>query len=87
MTPNGSYDEARLAKLLLALPPAPEGWVLAAQELPRVRRELDGIVARAEADAEFRQALIQDLEASLRLEGYEPEVIPLDELRKRLEDS
>jgi hypothetical protein len=30
MTPNGSYDEARLAKLLRALPPAPEGWVLAA---------------------------------------------------------
>ena len=84
MTPNGPYDEARLAELLRALPPAPESWVRAAQELPRARRELDDIVARAEADAEFRQALIEDLEAALRLEGYEPEVIPLDELRKHL---
>ena len=86
MTPNGHYDEERLAKLLRALPPAPEGWVRAAQELPRVRRELDGIVERAVADAEFRQALIADLEAALRAEGYEPEAIPLDELRKRISD-
>jgi hypothetical protein len=86
MTPDGHYDEERLAELLRALPPAPEGWVRAAQELPRVRRELDGIVERAVADAEFRQALIADLEAALRAEGYEPEAIPLDELRKRISD-
>lgn len=86
MTPNGHYDEERLAELLRALPPAPEGWVRAAQELPRGRRELDGIVERAIADAEFRQALIADLEAALRSEGYEPDAIPLDELRKRISD-
>jgi len=86
MTPKGSYDEARLAELLRALPPAPEGWVRAAQELPRVRRELDDIVARAEADAAFRKQLIEDLEEALRGEGYEPELMPLDELRRRLED-
>jgi hypothetical protein len=86
MTPNGHYDEERLAELLRALPPAPEGWVRAAQELPRVRRELDVIVERAVADAEFRKALIADLEAALRAEGYEPEAIPLDELRKRISD-
>jgi hypothetical protein len=84
MTPNGHYDEERLAELLRALPPAPEGWVKAAQELPRGRRELDGIVERAVADAEFRKALIADLEAALRSEGYEPKAIPLDELRKRI---
>jgi hypothetical protein len=86
MTAKGSYDEARLAALLRALPPAPEGWVRAAQELPRVRRELDDIVARAEADAEFRKQLIEGLEEALRAEGYEPEVMPLDELRRRLGD-
>jgi hypothetical protein len=85
MTPNGRYDEQRLGELLRALPPVPEGWVEAAQELPRVRREMDNIVARAVADAEFRRALIEDLETALRTEGYEPDVIPLDELRKRLE--
>jgi hypothetical protein len=87
MTPNGSYDEARLAELLRMLPPAPEGWVEAAQELPRVRAELDDIVARAVADAEFRRALIADLEEALRTEGYEPETMPLDELRRRLGDA
>jgi hypothetical protein len=86
MTQNHSYDEARLAELLRMLPPAPEGWVKAAQELPRVRGELDDIVQRAVADAEFRRALIADLEAALRAEGYEPEAMPLDELRRRLDN-
>jgi hypothetical protein len=86
MIPSRSYDEARLAELLRALPPVPEGWVRAAQELPRVRRELDDIVARAEADVEFRKQLIEDLEDALRAEGYEPELMPLDELRRRLSD-
>jgi hypothetical protein len=87
MTPKGPYDEERLAQLLRALPPTPEGWVRAAQELPRVRRELDDIVERAVADAEFRKALIADLETALRAEGYEPEAIPLDQLRKRISES
>ena len=86
MTSNGPYDEERLAELLRALPPAPAGWVQAAQELPRVRRELDDIVERAVVDAAFRKALIADLEMALRAEGYEPEAIPLDELRKRISD-
>jgi hypothetical protein len=86
MTLNGRFDEQRLGELIRALPPAPEGWVKAAQELPRVRRELDDIVERAVADAEFRKALIEDLEQALRAEGYEPDQVPLDELRKRLSD-
>jgi len=56
-----AYDEERLAKLIRALPPAPMGWVRAAQELPFVRGELDEIVARAEADAAFCERLIADL--------------------------
>jgi hypothetical protein len=86
MTSTGRYDEERLAELLRALPPAPEGWVRAAQELPRSRRELDDIVARAVADEAFRKALIDDLDRALREVGYEPESLPLDELRRRLSD-
>ena len=56
----------------------------AAQELPRSRRELDDIVARAVADEAFRKALIDDLDRALRDVGYEPEALPLDELRRRL---
>jgi hypothetical protein len=86
MTSTGRYDEERLGELLRALPPAPEGWVRAAQELPRSRRELDDIVARAVADEAFRKALIDDLDHALRDVGYEPESLPLDELRRRLSD-
>ncbi len=80
-----AYDEQRLAELIRALPPAPQAWVEAAQELPLARGQLDDIVARAEADLAFRDALIADLEATLELEGYEPGTISLDELRRRLE--
>jgi hypothetical protein len=79
------YEEERLAALLRTLPPAPAGWVQAAQELPAARAELDEIVARAEADLEFRKALIADLEAALAAEGYEPRDRVVEELRKRLE--
>ncbi len=81
---TASYDEERLGELLRLLPPAPEGWVRAAQELPAARRSIDDIVARAEADLEFRRALIADLEAALDLAGYEPAPLAVDELRKRL---
>lgn len=82
-----AFSEDRLAELIGALPPAPEAWVRAAQELPFVRTELDVIVARAEADAEFRTALIADLEATLEQEGYEPERPLLEQLRKRFADA
>jgi hypothetical protein len=82
-----AYDEDRLADLIAALPPAPEAWVRAAQELPFARKSLDEIVARAEADAEFRQALIADLEATLAQEGYEPERPLVEELRRRFTGS
>jgi hypothetical protein len=79
------YDEERLGALLRLLPPAPEGWLRAAQELPAARRSLDDIVARAEADAEFRRLVIADLEAALEREGVEPAPRVVDELRERLD--
>ena len=80
-----TYDEDRLAQLISALPPAPEAWVRAAQELPFAR--VDEIVARAETDAEFRGALIADLEATLAREGYEPDPQTVDALRRHLQDA
>lgn len=80
------YDEQRLAELLRRLPPAPEAWVKAAQELPLARRSLDEIVQRAVADGEFRRALIADLEAALALEGYDLHPRLVDELRERFSE-
>ena len=79
-------DEYRLAELLRRLPPAPEAWVQAAQELPLVRGRLDEIVARAEADAEFRRALLEDLERALQDAGYESDRALVAALRGRLAD-
>lgn len=72
--------------LLRFLPPAPEGWVRAAQELPAARAALDDLVARAVADAELRRRILNDLEAALAAEGVEPSSALLAELRVRLND-
>jgi len=74
----------RLAALLRVLPPAPTGWVEAAQELPLSRIELDEIVARAEADAQFRAALLADLEAALADAGFQSEAGFAEAVRRRL---
>ena len=79
-----ALEEERIGELLRILRPAPAGWVQAAQELPGVRGSLDEIVSRAEADLEFRAALIADLEEALGQAGFEPGERLLEELRRRL---
>jgi hypothetical protein len=84
---NG-FDEERLGELLRRLPPPPQGWVEAAKELPCARRILDDIVTRAEADLEYRRAVLADLEAALAAAGIEPARPELaDELRRRFAQS
>jgi hypothetical protein len=78
-------DEARLAELLRKLPPAPEAWVRAAQELPLARLGLDEIVRRAEEDAEYRRRLMEDLEAALAADGYERDPALIEALRRRFQ--
>ena len=79
-----AYNEERLGELLRMLPPAPAGWVTAAQELPFARIQLDALVERAEADASFRASVVDDLELALRAVGVEPKPAIVDHLRKRL---
>jgi hypothetical protein len=81
-----AYDHDQLATLIRMLPPAPEAWVRAAQELPSARRGLDELVARAEADAAFRAEVLADLERALEAEGVEPQPRVVDELRRLLAD-
>ncbi len=78
------YDEEQLARLIGLLPPPPEAWVRAAQELPTARRGLDDLVARAEKDAAFRAQALEDLEGALQTEGVEPEPRVVQELRRLL---
>ena len=79
-----AYDEERLGELLRLLPPASAGWVTAVKELPAARAGLDSLVARAEEDAAFRQALIADLESALRTAGIEVHPAVVEHLRKRI---
>jgi hypothetical protein len=79
-----NYDEEHIGELLRALPPAPAGYVAAAQELPRARAEIDSLAERAKADVAFRAALLADLEAALLAEGVEPRPALVDLLRRRV---
>jgi hypothetical protein len=77
--------EETIAMLLALLPPAPEAWVQAARQLPAARAQIDGLVARAEQDAEYRARVVSDLEEALRAEGIEPSAVVRRELARRLE--
>jgi hypothetical protein len=79
------YDEEQIGRLLRMLPPAPEGWVRAAQELPAVRPTLDELVARAQQDAAFRLQLLADLERAVAATGHEPSPYVVSRLRQLLE--
>jgi hypothetical protein len=79
-----AYDEETLADLLRTLPAPPQAWVQAAQEIPLARRGLDDIVERARADRAFRDALIEDLERTIELAGYEPNPQLAEAVRQRL---
>ena len=79
---NASDHDAR-ARLIAALPPAPAGWVQAAQELPAASRGIDDIVERAVADATYRERVVADLESALADAGIAPTPPVLKELRER----
>lgn len=78
-----AFDHDALARLIAALPPAPAGWVQAAQELPAARRGIDEIVERAVADAAYRERVVADLESALADAGIAPTPPVLKELRER----
>jgi len=78
------FDEERIAGLLRLLPAPPDSWVMAAQQLPRARAEIDEIVARSKGDAAFRAALVADLETALADAGYEATPSVVAALRLRL---
>ena len=78
-----AYDHDTLGKLIAALPPPPDGWVRAAQELPAARRGIDDIVDRAVADLAYRERVVANLESALAEAGIEPSPPLVEELRER----
>jgi hypothetical protein len=82
-----TFDIEQLGRLIAALPPAPTGWVRAAQELPQARRGLDDLIVRAQADANLRARLLADLESTLSEAGIEPTRPIVADARARLRSS
>jgi hypothetical protein len=78
------HSEPRIAELLRVLPPAPDAWVRAAQEMPSVRRGLDDLLKRATEDAGIRRTVVADLDRALRDEGLSAHPAVVAALRRRL---
>jgi hypothetical protein len=78
------HDEEHLVDLLAELREPPRHWIDAAEQLPEARRSLVEIVARAEADAAYREQVLADLERALRETGREPAPQLVASLRARL---
>ena len=68
-----------------SLPPAPEAWVKAAQNLPIARKGVDEIVERAEEDEEYRRRVIEDPKAALEEAEVVAHVDAIEILRRRLD--
>lgn len=85
MTIVPTYDEEKLGELLSALPPAPEAWVRAAQNLPLAQKGVDEIVERAETDEEFRRRVIEDPKAALEEADVVAHLDAIEILRRRLD--
>ena len=80
------YDEERIAERLRVLPPAPMGWLEAAQELPRARAEIAGLVeARALRPPQPRPDLA-DIETALAAEGLVPRPSLIELVRRRMSE-
>jgi hypothetical protein len=77
-------SEEQLGRLLGILPPAPQGWVAAAAELPAARRALAGIETELEDEA-GRAALTERLERALAEAGHEPTPALVRALRRELD--
>lgn len=80
-----AYNEEKLGEILSALPPAPEAWVRAAQDLPLKRQRLDEIVERANADEEYRRRAIEHPEAVLEEADVVAHADAIEILRRRLD--
>jgi hypothetical protein len=81
-----SYDEIELGELLSALPPAPEGWVEAAKELPIARQRLEEIVERAKEDEIYRRRVVADPETVLEEADVVAHAENIEIIRRRLDE-
>ncbi len=79
--------ESDFTERLRALPPAPDDWVEAAKEIPRMRRQINEILPHLGELATDRAAETAELESAIEAAGFTPEPALVAELRRRLADT
>jgi hypothetical protein len=81
-----AHDEERLGEILSALPPPPEAWVKAAQDLPLMRQGLGAIIERADADEDYRRKVIEDPKTALEEADVVAHSDTIEILKERLDE-
>lgn len=79
-----TLDEIAVGRLIAGLPPAPQGWVEAAHEIPTTQAELESIIDRIERDEQFRAAVQADIAEALTEAGFTADDTLVERLRKQL---
>ena len=79
--------ESDFTDRLRALPPAPDDWVEAAREIPRMRRQINDILPHLGELAAGRAAETAELESAIEAAGFTPEPALVAELRRHLGNS
>lgn len=83
MTEERTDEE--LAELLRSLPEPPAHWIEAAEQIPRIKRQIAEVLPHLEAMAADRAVETAELEAAIEAAGLEPEPRLVAGLRQYLD--
>lgn len=81
------YTDEELAALLRALKPAPAHWVEAAQQIPRMKKQVAEVLPYLEEIAPGRAAETAELEKAIEAAGLSPEPQLLAELQRHIAEA
>jgi len=79
--------ERELAGLLRSLPPAPAHWVEAAQQIPRIKKQIIEVLPFLESAAPGRAVETAQLEKAIEAAGLTPEPQLVAELQRHLAEA
>lgn len=81
------YSERQIAGLLRVLAPAPAHWVEAAQQIPRIKKQINEVLPFLGEIATGRAVETAELEMAIEAAGLTPEPQLVAELQRHLVES
>lgn len=81
------YTDQELAGLLRVLKPAPTSWVEAAQQIPRMKKQVAEVLPYLEEIAPDRASETAELEKAISAAGLTPEPQLLAELQRHIAEA